>query len=248
MKICNSCMQMTGVASEKCPVCKMSEFTPLSADGTKRGKEIHSLKKSKGLAEKPHRHIRRVRYNLPSGRRSWFSNLLVFVVGSFLLSVVLNSTVWSSPGNPLDLGEYGVFEARTFGLTQPTNADFASMGTFRFKRSDFARSESTDGFPVVQLYVAYDNNGTTPANRPTGDFCLKTNLRHLESSLHSDITWAYETMVTPNPGPWDPEVDFMGFQVLNGYWQVREGEFPVEAYLGQCGQESFAWFRFTTPE
>lgn len=103
MKICNSCMQMTGDTSEKCPLCKMSDFTSLSADDAKREKEIHKLKESQGLAPRPHKNIRRVRYGLGSRGNTAIKRLFVFAASSLVLSVALNSTIWSSPGNPLDI-------------------------------------------------------------------------------------------------------------------------------------------------
>lgn len=84
-------------------MCKMSDFTSLSAEGAKREKEIHQLKKSQGLATKPHKNIRRIRYGLGWRRNSALKRLFVFATSSLVLSVALNSTIWSSPGNPLDI-------------------------------------------------------------------------------------------------------------------------------------------------
>jgi len=249
MKICNSCMQMTGDASQTCPVCKMAEFTSLDSSVDIRERQVKKLKKSQGIYKKPHRNIRRVRYgNSSRGGGSLVRSLGIFLAGSAILSVALNSTVWSSPGNPLDLGNYTPFEARLVGLTPLTQDEFASMGTYIFKRADVIYSKSTSGAPVVELYVAFNNKGTTPAEQPRGQFCLKTNLRHLQSSLYTDIAWAYEAKVPPNPGPWDPKVEPFEFQVLNGYWEIREDELPLEAYLGECGRENFSSFRFSIPE
>ena len=104
MKICNSCMQMTGDTSERCPVCKMSDFTALDSSDAVRERQVKKLKQSKGVFKAPQRNIRRVRYsNSLRGRGSLARSIASFVFGSAVLSVILHSTVWSSPGNPLDV-------------------------------------------------------------------------------------------------------------------------------------------------
>lgn len=107
MKICNSCMQMTGDTTDVCPVCKMHDFTPLDSKQASRERQVKKLKKSKGVYRKPRRNIRRVRYSLGSMKRnSAIRSLGTFVVGSLILSVILNSTVWAGPGNPLDVRNF----------------------------------------------------------------------------------------------------------------------------------------------
>lgn len=123
MKICNSCMQMTGDTTDVCPVCKMHDFTPLDSKQASRERQVKKLKKSRGVYRKPRRTTRRASYRLGSMKPN---NLLrsvgTFVVGSLVLSVILNSTVWAGPGNPLDLRNFQAWF--NFGQYETTfNAD-----------------------------------------------------------------------------------------------------------------------------
>jgi hypothetical protein len=181
MKICNSCMQITGAASEKCPVCKMNDFTSLSADGARREKEIRQLKKSQGLPTKPSKNIRRIRYRLGSGGNGALRSLFVFVASSLVLSVVLNSTIWSSPGNRLDIrtwfqGANAISStaeeildggADFFGSAGPKRllptVGYNGNGQFRFLSYDTEGNPT--GFHSPCEPIRYEVN---PANEPEG--------------------------------------------------------------------------------
>lgn len=181
MKICNSCMQMTVATSEKCPVCEMSDFTSLSADGARREKEFHQLKKSQSLATKPHKNIRRLRYGLGSRGNSALKSLFVFAASSLVLSVVLNSTIWSSPGNPFDIKTWlqgaSPISSSAGGLLD-AGADFLDStgpkrllptvgyngnGQFRFRAYDSEGNPTGLHSPCEP--IRYEVN---PANEPEG--------------------------------------------------------------------------------
>lgn len=252
MKICNSCMQMTGDTSEKCPLCKMSDFTSLSTDGAKREKEIHKLKESKGLVNKPHRNIRKVRYRLASGQRSWLRNLIAFLVGSLVLSVVTNSTIWSSPGNPLDVRTWVEnFGELTSPFSIPEEGAIVQNGSYVFSRGSFHGGyDESLGHPTFGVSVSFYNSATTPIAFPRGVLCLATDVRHLESRK---LAWnvygdAYAEDLVPQPNltewphvPWEPPFAYAG---INGYWYLDAEETPIEVYYGTCGEPTTAKFRF----
>jgi hypothetical protein len=172
---------MTGDTSEKCPVCKMSDFTSLSADGARREREIHQLKKSQGLATKPHTNIRRTRYGLVSRGNTALRSLFLFAASTLVLSVVLNSTIWSSPGNPLDIRTWlqgdnpisssaeGILDAGADFLDSPgpkrllPTVGYNGNGQFRFLSYDSEGNPT--GFHSPCEPIRYEVN---PANEPEG--------------------------------------------------------------------------------
>ena len=189
-------------------------------------------------------------------RRKLLPWTLGVLASSLALAVGLNSTIWSSPGNPLDLRTYLKSDFLAFGATQATSGLLATNGDYVFSRQkeELAEvaspsSEAELGYVVqtgVTQVVAFHNRGTAPIPFPEGTMCLKTNLRHLESPTVAILNISYSRNLVPNPGEdeWANEWVFPGQPGITGYFTIAKDEIAQEIYYGTCGTPDTAWFRF----
>jgi len=231
MKICNSCMQMTGVTSEKCPVCKMSDFTSLDSSTAVRERQVKKLKKAQGIYKRPRRNIRRVRYrNSYRSSTGLFRSILSFVIGSAILSIALNSTVWSHPDNPLDVRTWpSYFDDLTSELNLNLgNRGLPLSGWGETSVDDFELSLESAHFTVNKGIDYFESSEVQDLATLVLRFNVKNNSNGLVyPSIHSGALFDFEA--------WE-------YGAIDGY-QIGDDYMP-------CPQEidiSIGWSYWVTP-
>lgn len=250
MKICNLCMHVNHMTVTRCSNCRQQDFTPLSESEIKERIPKQQRSKVARQANRNRRNWQR-RSFVNSKRRDksfWFKATSSIAVSAFVLTIGLNSTLWSSPENPWDIRNFLQSQARIFGLTPLTTELRAAVGDHVFV--------SQGGFCndfMCSSNVAVFNRGAQPIELPIESMCLRTEQGDYASPISSFAqgepgTPEERTYLVINPST-EANTGFIfgtGSQPLNGIWNMNSGidVVPKEIYYGDCGHPERAWFRF----
>ena len=180
------------------------------------------------------------------GRNNVLRSIGTFVLGSLVLSVILNSTIWGGPGNPLDARNLLDLRWDRLGMTPLTDGFRYEVGGYLFFSNQLSDPEyhaCSEAGCYLQVYIF--NTTDSPKEFPMGYMCLKTNKAHYAGA--TQFFPPGPTLELINPGVPDFKegtlLTFLDTQVIAG-WDVSEDEQPEEIYYGTCGDPSSAWFRF----
>lgn len=249
MKICNLCMHVNHMTVTRCASCRQQDFTPLSESEIRERVPKQQRMKVARRASRNQRSWRRRSFinNKRRDKSFWLKTIATVTAGSMVVTIALNSTIWASPDNPLDIRNFLQSQARIFGLTPLTTELRADVGNLVFVLdggSDFETSFTT------RIYAL--NKGSTPAELPIEKLCLRTESGHYEA-LGGPMRGLAEA-TNPNPPTTvsiNPSSEYAsdwifgtGSELILGTWSFRLPVNPLEVYYGECGHPERAWFRF----
>lgn len=251
MKICNLCMHVNHMTVTRCANCRQQDFTPLSESEIRERVPKEQRIKVARSAGRNQRSWRRRSFinNKRRDKSFWLKAIATVTAGSMVVTIGLNSTIWSSPDNPLDIRSFLQSQARIFGLTPLSTELRADVGDFVF----VSTGGSCIGSQCIANVAVY-NKGTRPIELPIESMCLRTDQGDFVSPISSFAqgepgTPEERTFLVINPSS-QASTNYIlygtGSQPLNGFWFWRDQVeiLAKEIYYGECGHPERAWFRF----
>ncbi len=243
-------MQMTGDDSQTCPVCKMSNLTPLDSKGAATEAQLKKQKKAKRASGKPARNSRRANYRFASRAKTpRLRSVVGLIAGSAILSIVLSSTILGGPQNPLDARNFLKLRWDRLGMTPLTAGPSYEVGGYRFISDymvDPEVSVCSNGICSFRAFIF--NTASVPLEYPMANMCLKTKEAHYSGMARYVPTDPTLELINPGfPGA-DQALWASIFGPQVGASWILNPELEVEEiYYGTCGDPGSAWFRFKIP-